>query len=777
MTPTEFEGAVATLLRMSGYEVRRETQLGHKKVDLYAEGRNWGRPRRIAVECKLYDRQLTQQLVNEIYSNYRPLYDANLIDEVLLVTSTGIAPSAEAMVTLARGLSHVTFSELQNTVIDFSGYLVALSRQVNDDGLASYYVRPELADGRDLEDRVLAWLEDSDRPLAILGSYGMGKTSFARHLAAQLADIALADTGARIPIFIRLAEISAEQSLEGLLGRIFTTTNEVRNYRFDAFMELNRRGRFVIFLDAFDEMKHTLVWDQFRYNFKEINRLVVPMSRVILLGRPTAFLSDAEHQYILHGVRRGSGTILHDPEWPDYEEIHLQPFTRPQAQQFLHEYTTYLVRSGKAKTANAEEVRSRIAMLPPEKLADLASRPVQLRILSEVLPQWDGDITTLTAASLYSTFINIVIEREQEKITRRRFELRERRDFARDLAYWLWTAKSAMSIDATAIPAELLPTPKGDDTLEGVRRDLVSACFLDRKLGESLYFPHRSFQEFLVAEKIVHEIRLVNIDAQRLSAAVTPEVGEFLSALAEPDDFERFFGSLRRRDGSMRLPILQAWMRRQDIAEHVVTAFKHGDGNPWTTVMVAVAASLPNRAVISPEDALSLLARVGKRWRALSLLSGIMIAEAETRSNAVVTDGLLNLLRLAYEAAFSEMARRLGTPAHDRPGRFEVYSCLESNMARQIPITGTYPEMRYDLRRAALLLVNEIGGDGPMVSDWAEYVRTAHGAAERRLQYAVIANSNVLQETDFSPGRGALTFASVMTNRLSRIARARESES
>ena len=95
----------------------------------------------------------------------------------------------------------------------------------------------------------------------------MGKTSFARHLAAVLAKEHLENGRKRIPILLRLGEISSEQSLEGLLGKAFTALSFVRNYNFNAFMALNNLGRFVIFLDGFDEMKHTLSWEQCRFNW------------------------------------------------------------------------------------------------------------------------------------------------------------------------------------------------------------------------------------------------------------------------------------------------------------------------------------------------------------------------------------------------------------------------------------------------------------------------------------------------------------------------------
>jgi hypothetical protein len=738
MKPNELETTVATLLRLGGYDVKGETLIGYKKVDAYAEERRWGKLRRIAVECKLYARPLTQKQVSDIYSNYRPLLDSGDLDELLLVTNLGVAPSVETFVVKTRGLAHLTLLELQNTVIDFSTYLLGLSRQVDEDGLSSYYVKPKIAGDVDLETLVTAWIKQATRPLAILASYGMGKTSFARYMAAQMARASLADAAARIPIFVKLAEISAEQSLEGLLGRILATTAQVRHYSFDAFMELNSRGRFVIFLDGFDEMKHALTWDQFRFNFKEINRLATPSSRVILLGRPTAFLSDAEQQYVLHGIRRGDEGAVRDPNWPDYEEIQLQPFSRTQGTEFLSGYAKYLAASGKVPNADAEDMLKRIDLLPPQKLADLAARPVQLRILSEVLPQWPGDISELTLATLYSLFINMVIEREQEKVTRRRFDVRARRDFARELAFWLWTSRAAsMSVDASRIPQSLFPPPKGDDTFEGVRRDMVSACFLDRKLGGALYFPHRSFQEFLVAERVVLDVRQANVDIPQLSAAVTPEVAEFVTQLAEIDDFERFYGALRRFSGNVSLPMLQAWMRDSAFAALVLKRIRAVDTNPWAFVLAGVSLQSGTKATSAGSFMQMCRRRCSKaqpRTRLVMLLASMVAYDAALDKSS--SEPFLSLLLEVASASFRDFceARRIRPDDVNARRLFGVSDFVDAAALRQIRVfTPNYPEVTLDLRQAFLMIVNELNGES-MVLEWSDTARAAQAESLGGLQ-------------------------------------------
>jgi len=599
-----FEDNVRELLRLAGYAVLGETLIGHKRVDIYAEERRFGVVRRIAVECKKYGKAMTQDEVNNVLSDYRTLYDANRIDEVLLVTDNGLTPSASAFVRDSRTASHLTFTELQANLVDFVSYLSTLCQNVEEDELRSYYVRPRTEEG-DLQEYVESWIRAGAGPLAILGGYGMGKTTFVRHMAATLAATARADSSARIPIVIRLPEISSEQSLEGLLGRVLASSALIRNYNFDVFMALNTNGRFVIFLDGFDEMKHTLTWEQFKYNFRQLNRLVADNSRVILLGRPTAFMSDEEHSYALHGNRVIEGFTVKEPDWPNYEERRIQPFTPRQIERFVRDYSAYLNRRKLLQFAIDPGLT--LKRMRGASSSDLASRPVQLRILAEVLPQWNDEATALTLGRLYSTFVDIVIDREQEKIARRRFNRAERRSFARRLAYWLWTSsRSQRAIQANEIPASLFPTPRIGETAEGIRRDLVSACFLERKFGDSLYFAHRSFQEFLVAEhligtlgKSIEHAGKSNDAVGRMASAVTPDVAGFIASLATTSDCKRFDQEVAAYRGRLGRSVLLAWTHDHDYLSFVWAAVRERRHGSWQAFLLTLAA-LDDRPGISP---------------------------------------------------------------------------------------------------------------------------------------------------------------------------------
>jgi len=588
----DFELAVRSLFAMGGYHVIGEQILGHKKIDLYVEEKRLGFVRRIAIECKDYSRPISQYKLNQIYSNYRPLYTDNLIDEILLITSHGLAPSAETMCRETRELSHLTYQDLESVIIDFTSYLAGLIEEYEADGLTSRYVPPVTQQGADLGQELIDWIsESSATPIAILGSYGMGKTTLAKHLSWHLARRASEDRAARIPIMVPLAEISSEQSLSGLLGKVFTTRRVARNYSFDLFMRLNRRGRFVILLDGFDEMKHSLSWEAFRYNLAEINKLVAGQSKIILIGRPTAFLTDDEHQYALHGVRSYQGRTLRDLDWPDYHEIHLEPLTERQVEVFLRRYLEWRTggEEGNLKSQEIMRLLKRGADNVSKQLLDLASRPVQLRMIAEILPQLKtNQISRLTVTTLYDIFIDQIIEREQSKLARIELGVRPRRRFARELAWWLWVEKKGTALTATEIPEELiLPYCENTRQLEARRRDLVAACFLSRKVGESLYFPHRSFQEFLVAEKIT---KLLASDAAGIAwacRAVTEEVSDFLCGMTGVSDIEKWDTALRSFRGKMPFLLARAWLSDHRCGKWLSQRVQSAS-NPWYVLFLTV---------------------------------------------------------------------------------------------------------------------------------------------------------------------------------------------
>jgi len=113
-----------------------------------------------------------------------------------------------------------------------------------------------------------------------------------------------------------------------LIGAVLAGTNPaVQGYSFPLFAHLNAIGRFVVLLDGFDEMKHMMTFADFTANFDELNKLAVQAAKVVILGRPTAFLSDNEKLSVLRGTRQIGRTRVRTPGAPRYVDIELQPFS------------------------------------------------------------------------------------------------------------------------------------------------------------------------------------------------------------------------------------------------------------------------------------------------------------------------------------------------------------------------------------------------------------------------------------------------------------------
>lgn len=557
----DFEARVKSTLQLSGLLVSPEQLIDGKKVDLVATQLRFGGEWRILVECKDYGRALTRKSLNSIWLDYQPSIASGHANELLVVTRVPAAPAAITFANLNPSLTLRTLADLDRHVMDFGEYL-SFGRSLfvdSADGVAAYYVGQATASGDDILKLLTDWVSgesavlSSEQPVAVLGAYGMGKSVLSRKLASNLAETASNDPMARIPIHLQLGDIAKEQSLEGLLGAHFSAHHNVGNYSFARFMEMNRNGRFVTILDGFDEMKHLLTRAEFRFNFSELGRLHAGDSRLLVLGRPTAFENDEEIEEVLHGstpnLAVGTSRI-------DYQEVQIAGLSTNRIRQFLENYIVDI------------DTRRRVEkLISLSQFDDIASRPVQLRMLAQVLPSFEGPIEGLDLPTLYelviSDLLDAIIEREVSKGSRLSFSKQERRTFLQSLAYWLWSNRASTVVTSDQIPDELIEQySRPGAELEAVRRDLVTASPLDRRTNGRIFFPHRSFQEFLVALESVQKLRDGIVSIDEFDDAATTEVADFaIRAVARPTHSALSLAVGQYR-GSLKWPtarILAAW--------------------------------------------------------------------------------------------------------------------------------------------------------------------------------------------------------------------------
>ena len=426
-------------------------------------------------------RTLDHSSLERIFSGYASFVMKREIDELLIVSPHPInSPAAKAFLRDTPGISHLSFNEFQESVMSFREYLTTFTYNHESKGLEEYFISPILSDVEFAEEFVAKWMDTSESgPIAIIASYGMGKTSLGQHICYQLATQFLGGEPCRVPIFISLGSIAREQSLEGLVSALLVgSVPFVTSYTFPLFMHLNSIGRFLIILDGFDEMKHMMTWSEFQSTFGELNRLVTGQAKVLLLGRPTAFLSEDERLYALRGVRKMGNMTLKLPAAPSYVEVSLSPFSPEQTQAFIQRYLQFHQSRGNIDN-DPEFIARRRREIESQKDKELISRPVHAMMLADVATDPNVDIIKMSRFTLYNDFIDHLIRRELKKPGRGKiFKENDRRSFACDLAWYLWTQPNRTGIGwrLEDLPDSLFEPyrPEGDE-LYSVKRELLSA--------------------------------------------------------------------------------------------------------------------------------------------------------------------------------------------------------------------------------------------------------------------------------------------------------------
>ncbi len=554
----KFEDTIYNLLALRGVQnLVREKQFGSKKADIYFEIISFGNRRRFAVECKDYTETLTQKAISKIYSGYMGLFAPATITDLLIVSNGRLAPSAQSYVDSVPNLSYQTFIDLRNSLIDLNSYLYGLKERFMSDTTFNYYIdmeatRPEdnamPRPSRDARSLLLARIIEAKKPIIVFGAYGIGKTTLAKKLFLDLLLSREADGRQPTPIYFSLDRMTMEQSLEGLLGTLFTSDFHADGYNFDLFRALNASGNYVLLFDGIDEMRHRLSWEDFQYNFEQLELLTSQNPMSVLFGRPTAFMNEREYQWAVHARPIDERELTLEIR-SDYEEIELEPLDLARIKRFIREYCRWKYPKHPDLLARANHL---LIERNNQRLQEIAKRPVQLMMILELMPELRSPLDEITHATVYSLFVDELIRREKRKKSRRHSKADYRR-FAQRVAVWLWGRGGSREIEASQIGPEVLTSfINNPDEIDVVRRAFVSGSFLSAKGGKHLHFPHRSIQEYLIAEFLRDHLEPSGILSQELATLnvqletlLSPEVIEFLVAQLSSSQKGNLFDVLR----------------------------------------------------------------------------------------------------------------------------------------------------------------------------------------------------------------------------------------
>lgn len=607
-----FRDLVCDLLKTKYPNLRVEVRESGTKMDICFTREDFGKTEIWAVECKDYGKRLDKSYVSaQIYPQYQVMQVRGRIDRVLIVTRSGVSPDAQAFIDDWRGASHQTYDQLAESVFGIKPYIRHLAELRPTD--QTEYIEARLEGHGDPALRIVeGWLQDDEGPSrAILGGYGQGKSSFAKRLAAHFANLHLEDPTARMPILLRLGEVVHETQLEGLFGKEFTSRFPCVGYQYATLEYLNRQGRLFIILDGFDEMKHAMTAADFLNNFREFNKLLVGKAKVLLLGRPNALPSD-EREIVFRGMTKVGDQFVASADYPPWHEWKMAFFSSEETSRLL----ISSLRVNQAKHEGSKRysyqpdfIERRCKEIFAQVPADLLERPVHVQLVADVAADPSFDLRGFNAHRLYEHFISNMVQRDTiQKSARRFIALEPRLRFQRELAWWAWrkpdgTQGSFYRRELPDILFQELPDGNSADQ-EGKRNEYIVSTLTEEKESGVLFFAHRSFQEFLVAERM----RLVKPSPAAhtdYSNGLTNDVADFLRLAPDQGFILDWYTTLQGAAGPIALGYLEFFASFERIIEQIVEHTLRGDARDvdvWTAIILHHASQKETKGALAPSD-------------------------------------------------------------------------------------------------------------------------------------------------------------------------------
>lgn len=408
-----------------------------------------------------------------------------------------------------------TLSDFYRQMLRYDAYLEELIREAAE--LEKYWVDLECGLNNRLRRfniirYVDAWINSGARNhLALLGDFGTGKTWFCRYYAARLARKHLQNPEYhRIPILISLQGYAKALKIEDLVTEPLRHAHVDLLGGFETFMHLNRHGRLLLIFDGFDEMERRIDDSLAQRNYEDIRRTAVENSKVIITSRPI-FFKDKEYLSVL---------LKSKGEQPTFEMLTTLILEDYQIQEMLRK----LQPDGTQWEEHWRQINS------IKRLRDIASRPVMVQIISQTLPAvlHEGE-SRINGAGLYRRYIDEWIEKAYKKdeplLTRREEVLA----FLHDVAWDMYCTQGT----GTIIPSQFYEAAGERFGQSAIVAELADLFVRDKTTGNYL-FPHISFMEFFVADKVMKNLCNGNVETLFACSFVKESSGviEFLIDLA-----------------------------------------------------------------------------------------------------------------------------------------------------------------------------------------------------------------------------------------------------
>lgn len=203
----EFRSHVLALLQTKYPDAVTEKKASWKNADIVFSMMDFSKRVQVGVECKYYNRKLTTADFRKILIDYEAAFSKQSIATLLVVSRFDIEAASRQLVNDTPRLRFMLANELEEWLVGLRPYIEGLCNTFNTADVSHYYIDSR-AVGHTIPafDVLTQWLKtDEFTGIAILGGYGLGKSSIAMRLASHQAKRYLADpANERMPILLRL---------------------------------------------------------------------------------------------------------------------------------------------------------------------------------------------------------------------------------------------------------------------------------------------------------------------------------------------------------------------------------------------------------------------------------------------------------------------------------------------------------------------------------------------------------------------------------------------
>ena len=361
-------------------------------------------------------------------------------------------------------------------------------------------------------DYLMDWASKEDGPpfCAVLGEYGMGKTTTLKAFTRQLLKQRLENSDLPLPIYIDLREYTWDKRVDFDLNDILShilkkswkgghATSLVSPQDIISYVQENRA---LMIWDGLDEV---IVHMEPKYANDFIRQLwrILPPLKQDKEQNPNAgkmLISCRSHYF--RDVNQQNSMLTSEPrdgiKGEDYEALILLPFGQQQIETYLQ----------KSLGISGADLRKTIDLISSvHNLPEMAERPYTLSLIAQHIPQIEelslrGEV--IQGVTLYKSMVENWLARDTGK---HQFSPQHKKQLMEYLSAALWrTGQRQWTVDDLDewLDDFLFGNPRIADAYrnmdrEVLKEDLRTATFVTRSDDEYFRFAHTSLQEFFLA--------------------------------------------------------------------------------------------------------------------------------------------------------------------------------------------------------------------------------------------------------------------------------------